>query len=139
MMSHTIPVREIMALPAGQIMNTLINEHVCGNPPLRSHPSKRTPEPLGWFTPLPRQTAYDDRHDSLAQLTPEYSRYESLAMKLKDQRPLTGRTLQVVVETTQAWASFSGVPFERRTNSTWASADTLPLAICRAALLETRA
>lgn len=137
-MSHTIPVREIMALPAGQVMNTLVNEYICGNPPERFCPSKRASEPWGWFAPLPRQIAYDDGDNSLAQLTPEYSRYESLAMKLKDQRPLTGKTLQVVVETTQAWASFSGVPFERRTSSTWASADTLPLAICRAALLETR-
>lgn len=138
-MSHTIPVREIMTLPAGQIMNTLINEYVCGNPPERFRPSRRASEPWGWFAPLPRQTAYDDKHDSLAQLTPEYSTSESLAMTLKDQKPLTGKTIQIVVDKTQAWVSFSGVPFDEKSHATWARADTLPLAICRAALLETRA
>ena len=154
MSNHTLSYKEIMSIPAGRIMNTFIQEYVFGVGPSRWSNSNQVDLPTRWFDEHPRTHDTDDGGYCSADSAGRYSTDISAALSMIEPpvASLAGRTLktetEVLTEGTASskpvilyWASFSDVRFSDKSYYTqwrkrsWASGETMALAICRAALL----
>lgn len=155
--NHTLSYKEIMSLPAGRILNTFIQEYVLGDLPTRWSNAQQKELGVHWFEEHPRSCAEDDGGYCTADGLAKYSTDISAAMSLADAPLLKTRSLTTKTEVTQKnpssghtdppepttkyWATFSDVPFSdkhmftRWPKRSWASGETMALAICRAALL----
>jgi hypothetical protein len=154
-MRHNLQKSEIQAIPAGRILNVLVQEYVFNEAPDRWSNSQQKDLPCAWFQEHPRACAEDDGGYSCADSVMKYSTDASAAMQIPHAPALSHLTLttQMVrkfsnpssghidpVETIEHWATFSSHQFDPNTaehNILWAKAKDLPLAICRAALLAT--
>jgi len=138
MKDHQLNNDDIINLPAGRIINTLIMEYVCNENPERWSNSEQAFIPSNWFEELPRACAEDDRGNCLADQVPDFSGSMEQAMKLT--KKLTDLNMKVVSET-ECWAAFSKIPFQAPNHywrNSWVKAETMPLAIARAALMASR-
>lgn len=142
---HTLTTKEIVSIPAGRILNTLIQEYVVNDHATRWSNSGQKEIPCHWFEEHPRTCAEDDGGYSSADGLPNFSGDISRAMNLV--QIIKDKPLNTHVEPATSifpamkkrfWASFSSVPYESRTQyncNVWVSAETLSLAICYAALI----
>lgn len=133
MRDSTLTREEIMSL-SGRIMNTFIQEYVVGDHPTRWSNGQQKELKCHWFEEHPRACAEDDGGFCSADTLPRYSTDISAAMSIK----INNKSLSTKTEINEYWATFTEVPFGDKRYSwqnVWASAPTLPLAICRAALL----
>jgi hypothetical protein len=150
MSNHTLSYKEIMSIPAGRIMNTFVQEYVLGGHPGRWSNGEQKEVFAHWFEEHPRSCAEDDGGYCSADGIGKYSTDISAAMSLTEMAPLKGKSLSTKTEQTEGpmhrndvittcWATFSNIPFSEKHMYTrwpsWASGETLALAICRAALL----
>ncbi len=136
MIDHTLAKAEIDSIPAGRLMNTLIREYVLGEYPERWSNGQQKNLQCHWFEPHPRSCAEDEGGSCSADEGANYSRDLDAAMSLE---PYIQHGLVTRSEKGQYWASFSGVAFGDNNYSWkkhWACAESLTLAICRAALLK---
>ena len=116
-------------------MNTLIMEYVLGEYCSRWSNGEQKSIPNHWFDEHPRSCAEDDGGYCSADSVPKYSTLMDDAMCITKTKP---NLVMRVESATENWAAFSNIPF-RDTNfnwkNVWAKAETMPLAICRAALM----
>lgn len=132
-------------------MNTLIQEYVMNDYPGRWSNGQQKEVQAHWFEEHPRSCAEDDGGYCSADSLAKYSTDISAAMGLAEVPSLTGKSLSTKTENspvglfphtgsplTNYWATFSNVEFKDPTynwKQSWASGETMALAICRAALL----
>ena len=155
--THTLSYKEIISLPAGRILNTLVQEYVLGEHPTRWSNGQQKELSVHWFEEHPRSCAEDDGGYCTADSIAKYSTDISAAMSLVDAPLLKERSLTTKTEVkegraisghtdpddpiTTYWATFSEIPFSakhmytRWPKRSWASGETMALAITRAALL----
>lgn len=146
MSKHTLSLEEIKNIPAGRIMNIFIEEYVFDRSPQKFNSSTQKIENVHWFEEHSRACAEDDGGYCSADGLAKYSTDVSIALKLSEK---VGKSLHTKTEIVCPtgfsdpqnvyWATFSEVPFV--TNDyygklNWSSANSLALAICRAALIE---
>lgn len=140
---HTLSRAEILGIPAGRILNTLVAEYVLREHPTRWSNSAQEAEVCFWFEQHPRACAEDDGGYCSIDGMPDFSGDPIKALKLKDAGTLSGLPLSIKTVGQIYWATFGNVSFEGDQSYSeykrrWVAADTLPLAICRAALISAR-
>ena len=137
MVDHTLSRAEILSLPAGRLINTLIREYVLDEYPSRWSNGQQKKLQCHWFEEHPRSCAEDDGGHCSADEGKDYSADIEAAMSLAS---VLGERLSTQSDGNLYWASFSGVAFGDKNygwKKYWACAETIPLAICRAALIIT--
>jgi hypothetical protein len=129
-----ISQHEIEILPAGKLLDTIIQEYIVGDFPSRWSNSEQRDIPCHWFEEWPRSCAEDDDNRCAADFVPNYSGNldEAMLLTKRINQPLSTKTIGNV-----SWATFNDVPFDQYRYG-WVSGERLPLAICRAALIYKR-
>jgi hypothetical protein len=136
MSNHTLTKSEIMSIPAGRIMNTMIQEYIVRESPTRWSNGQQKELPCRWFDEHPRSCAEDDGGYCCADSLPDYSGDVSRAFSLALLPTLKDKKLSTQTDNTEHWASFGNVPYERKDEvRCWVQGPSVALAICRAALL----
>lgn len=143
----TLSEREIDLIPAGRIMDTFVREYVYDTFPMRWSNGEQKDILCHWFEELPRSCAEDDGGSCISDWLFKYSTDLTDAMRIPEAPIFKEKTLTTHSEPSQSlfpamekrfWATFSTVKFgdtNYRWKQVWANAETMPLAICRAALL----
>jgi hypothetical protein len=129
MTSHTLTYNEIISLPPGRILNTLIAEYVLGDVSKRWSNGQQKEVDCHWFDGHPRACAEDDGGFCNADGLPDYSGDVSRAMGLAMAPRLKDNVLHTKADQGRFEAAFSP------TGHTFVSGPTLAVAICRAALI----
>jgi hypothetical protein len=124
LITHTLTYDEIMSLPSGRVLDSLIQEYVFGDNPR-------------WFVSKTGVTKYHkDYIDSCQEYLPYFSSTFSGKQDIFWIFRNFGRRYQFLLEGEKCWATFSHVPAECKEKSKlWAYGDNPSLAVCRAALL----
>jgi hypothetical protein len=124
LITHTLTYDEIMSLPSGRVLDSLIQEYVFGYNPR-------------WFvskTGVPKY--YDDYSDSYPEYLPYFSSTSGGRSEIFWIFEKFGRRYKFLLEGEKCWATFSYVSVEYKEKSKlWAHGDNPSLAVCRAALL----
>lgn len=147
---HTLTYAEIMSIPSGRIMNMFVKEYVFKQHPTRWSNHEQKDLVCHWFEESPRSIAEDDCGYSQADSLCPYSTNSASAMLIVDYLAISYTPKAITIQTllpetnfpameNRFWATFSIVPYESKNydwKNFWVYAETLPMAICRAALLD---
>lgn len=146
-MSYTLTPEEIKSLPAGRLLNTLVEEYIFGRKPSRWSNGQQKSLPAHWFEELPRSCAEDDGDSCPADFIPKYSSANAMPDCLLGEMQRLGYSIRSEMEGDIWYVGFIRQVYSTAPSPNWDDwkwhklrmpGSTFAIAICRAALLAHR-
>lgn len=131
MKEHYLSPKEIDRIPAGRVLDTLVEEYVIGNQPRIWLAGAQRFEQAGWFDRRPRMIA-EDEGDAVCESVPRYSTDEREAVEV--QKRLMQEGCGVAVSQTEDGRFLAGILGSQGQTLCNSFGQSVAEAVCRAAL-----